>query len=231
MASLFKEISKATSIGVQFVKEKTGVVKTEVNPQFENATERFQILLEQFTTFKADIEVILQSAQASASAGVEMSKTLSEANNSIGGVSQQVVTPTCEFFTKNDNMLSEHFIGLVNTQIMEQFNKYIDQLKDLKELKDKRIKTALYVGSLKSDIDTYSKEGKSEKLTKAKIEYEQQSDNLAHQTNDFITQVNALWDSRVAILEAAMFEFVGIANTYSQFLYGNLQIMQNQMPH
>ena len=230
MSKIWGEISKATSIGVQFVKEKTGVVKAEVNPQFENAAEKFQILLEQLTTFKSDVEVILQSAQSAANAGVEMCKSLSEADQAIGGASRPVIQPITEFFNKNNSMLNEHLVGLVNTNVLQNFNQYIEDLKHLKELKEKRVKTALYVASLKNDIENYSKDGKSEKLTKAKIEYEQQNDDLIKSTNEFIASVNNLWNTRVQILESAMFEFVGIAYTYSQFLYGNLQIMQNQMP-
>ena len=136
MSKIWGEISKATSIGVQFVKEKTGVVKAEVNPQFENAAEKFQILLEQLTTFKSDVEVILQSAQSAANAGVEMCKSLSEADQAIGGASRPVIQPITEFFNKNNSMLNEHLVGLVNTNVLQNFNQYIEDLKHLKELKE-----------------------------------------------------------------------------------------------
>jgi hypothetical protein len=229
MSSLWGNITKATSIGVQYVKEKTGVVKAEVNPHFESACERFQVIKQQFTTFKSDVDVIVKTAKSASQAGTEIARTIVEAEQTEGTQIPPIIKPINVFFNKNKSMADEHFAGLIDSNIFTSFNKYLEQLDALDKLKDSRVKLALFVASLKNDIKTYSKEGKSEKLTKAKIEYEEQNKTLEQQTAQFINEVNDLWNSRVAILEAAMFEFVGISYTYSQFVYGNLQIMQDEI--
>lgn len=229
MSGLWNEITKATSIGVQYVKEKTGVAKAEVNPQFETACERFQVLRQQFSTFKSDIDLIVNAAQSASQAGLDIGSSIDTANKANGEAITPIASPINEFFSKNKSMLDEHFVGLVDKNVMTSFKQYLEQFENLEKLKDSRIKLALYVASLKNDIDTYSKEGKSDKLTKAKIEYEEQKNTLQSQTVEFINTVTGLWNSRVAILEAAMFEFVGVSYTFSQFLYGNLQIMQGEI--
>ncbi|EAY01126.1 hypothetical protein TVAG_040310 [Trichomonas vaginalis G3] len=226
MSKLWHEVKKGTSIATQYVKEKTGVSKSEVNPLFESACEKYQVLNEQFTTFKSDLDVILDSAQKASKSGAEMTKYLQQADKANGSSSQSVVVPVCNFFENNEKVIKEQFNDTVEKDVMANFKEVLKTMDHLGELKSKRNKTALYVGSLKNDTEKYAKNGDSEKLTKAKIEYEQQLDTLNHQTEEFINTVGQLWQTKASILETAIQEFFSITYGLSRQLYGNVQTME-----
>ena len=231
MSKLWGEITKATSIGMQYVKEKAGAAKAEVNPEYEVAIERYDILNERFSTFFADLKTVMEFFGLVFQSGVEISQELDKADKAAGSTSAQFVQLLLLFFERSKNSANNLFISNNQQYVVESLQKILDQLNHLGQIRNKRRKHQLLCDSLKNDIENLSKGGNAERLTKAKIQYEQTKDKMNQETIEFITSVNQIWQGRVIILESALQDFIRFSYQFAMELNMDLQgLTQSLIP-
>ena len=222
MTKLFGELSKATSIGMQFMKEKTGFAKVENNPIYEEALIHFEELNSRYSEFYADIKSIIEFLGQSTKSGVEMSEKIFETNEKMGNSENQFFTQLKLFFINNNNNNQEKIINIIEKQILENIQNVLNQLNHLGQIKNKRRKHQLLCDSLKNEMESIIKTGNAEKLTKTTILYEQTKDKMNNETNEFIQKISFLWNGKIIVFELALNQLIGLIYNFTQESLNNL---------
>ena len=227
MSKLWNQVKDTAAIGVQFVKEKTGASSTEVDPVFQAASEKFDIIQERVIKFITDIEEILKVVPRVCEAGLNFSSGLITADQQSGGYVSSVASAFDTFFKAVDALSKDQLISPSNEIVMKNLKALRQQIIDLDKLRAKRRKNQLLVDSLSQKVASLSKKTNSaDELAKTRIRYEAKQQKLVQRTQTFVQQVEDLWVRRFAIIEAPLQDFVGIIFLYAQNMFSDLQNLQ-----
>lgn len=227
MSKFWNQVKDTAAISVQYVKEKTGATSTAVDPVFQAASEKFDIIHERVFKFIADIEEILKILPKVCDAGLGFSTGLVNADQQSGGYATTVAGAFDEFFKAVDRLSKEQFITPTNEIVLNNLKSLRNQLVDLDKLRDKRRKNQLLVDSLSEKVNSLSKKpNTAEELTKTRVRLEVKQKKLAERTQKFVQQVEDLWVRRFLMIENPLQDFVGIVFLYAQNMFGDLQNLQ-----
>ncbi|EAY04550.1 hypothetical protein TVAG_244510 [Trichomonas vaginalis G3] len=194
-------MSKLFKIGVQAIKEKTGMANEEVDPKYEDARQRFEIIHEKVTSLFEDMLLLIRGIQPLAITGKEFSDAAT--TNAIACQNSQ---------SKPAKQLAKMFGDLmecINSDFIKDESKYIQQhiheikvkLESIESIKDKRRKAYLLYSSTKSNLESVHQKGTDVKIQKAEKEYLDAKNEMETYTQMYITQVDEIWEHQYEIIE------------------------------
>ena len=206
---LWESIRERTTIGVQKIKERTGSIQLETDPEFQTASERFETMNKRLKMFYTNAEEILKLLPVICDTGIDFAKSLVEANEQTHG-KISVSANYDVFFTNLKNVINKNLMvdHDVNIDLIEYLKTVTEHFRELENLRDQVRNTQLLLSHSKEKIKMAQRLNMKEKMEIYSKKSEIQKEELNKLNKDFISQVNELWVQRYHLLEIPLEKLV-----------------------
>lgn len=226
--SIWGKLKTNAKIGVQYIKEKTGTTQVEIDPEYEAANQKLNLIQENNTKFMTEFKEIIDLLPEINESCINISNSFSKINSDFNDNFAQISNSQESFFHQITDIMKDEFIEPVNQKIIEDFKETMNKIKALLNLRDERRKTQLMCDSLRDQYEKSRKET-PEAIVKIRKKYDAKQEELKNQTNDFIGRVNEMWDNRFVIIDEPMKDFVNLLFAFCFKTYGYLSVLNQSL--
>ena len=227
MRKIFDVVKDTTKIGIQFVKEKTGIVHSQDSPEFLGAKQIWITMKKEMDEFYKNMNEILNCFGSLSNHSIKVSKELSkidpkESNNHYNSQQANVVdndvVDNCQlFFEKTNALIKENILDSMTKNVLKQIYDTRDKIQKIQNLEKKREKVRLLTESYRD---------KAAFQIDARRNFDANNQKLMQITQHYIESVNVLWSARNDKIEGPIRQFLALIFAFLQAEVSNVQELQ-----
>ena len=198
-------------MGKQLMKEKTGNAQAESDPAFDDASERFDLLVKRVDILMTDIFNVLQSIPAVVKSSMDFSSASCSAAIYAGNPEPEIPKKLSKNFERINDILNKPPLNQSNYIILQNLRQVKEKLDQVEKLRSKRKENQLLCDSARDDLINYQKKNKTEKIPQAQKNFDTLKTKLNLSTKEFIVNVNELWDQQYDIIQEPLSKLVSFS--------------------
>lgn len=227
LSPVWEQIKQKTTLRNQLLKEKTGVVQTDlVDPDFEISTEHLEILHEQFKVFLTDVEDILKIIPNILESGQTFSETLKQTNNQTGEKLSNISVHFENFFRSIEKTCADQLLEPADRVVLESLKNLSDKFNDLDSIKKQRYETQLLYDNYKYHLDKAKSKGNEEKIKKYSNLTNSKREEWTNLTDVYKSTIDGMWENRYKILSHPLEQFTGVLFKFCFECFKSLRELQ-----
>ena len=204
-------MSKYFTMGFQFVKEKTGNAQKVADPAYDDASERFDLLIKRVDILISDISNVLQSIPSVVKSSIEFGSVASSAAIYAENSESEIPKKLSKNFEKINEILNKPPLNESNKIILESLWQMKAKFDQVEKMRTKRKENQLLCDSARDDLINYQKKNKTEKIPQAQKNFNTLKTKLNISTKEFIANVNELWENQYDIIQQPLSKLVSLS--------------------
>lgn len=216
-------MTKFFTMGMQFMKEKTGNSRTEVDPAYDEACTRFDDLTKRVDILIEDINDVLNSIPAVLQSGMEFSSAASSAIILAGKPELPVNEKLTKTFNQISSLMKNDPLCKSNSIVLGSLMSIKKNFEGIEKIREKRRKCQLLCDAARDDLDNAIKKGKKDKIPSLTSNYDNLKLEMNSLTEEFVKQVNFLSDKQYEIIQEPLIKLTGISFALLKTSVENLQ--------
>lgn len=198
-------------MGVQAIREKTGADRAEIDPKYEDAASRFDLIQERVHSLLNDCTNLIKTIGPIVNIGKDFAESAMTnalfAKNSQSRPAKQLV----KMFTDLHQCLNSEFIKEETQNAVQNITNINEKLDSIEKFKEKRRKAQLLYNSAKFDLEQSLHKGNEAKTQKLAKTYMKKKEEMEEVTQQFITQVEFIWEHQFEIIEEPLNNLVRLS--------------------
>ena len=226
MSSLWSSLKDKTRMGVQFLKEKTGITQTKIDPRYQSSSERFAILQDRVSQFFHDFEVLISLLPKVTSSGVDFSTSLIQSTMKYEDQDMTLPRAFEQFFMATDELVKNDVLPLCADAVPAEVLLWKERFEFLERLKSERKQMQLLCDATRDRLDSLTKKGTPQEIAELRIEYQGKLRELEEKTDKFVTEVDNFWELRFTVIELPMERFIGLIMSMCRKIFDNMKELQ-----
>ncbi|OHT04747.1 hypothetical protein TRFO_06181 [Tritrichomonas foetus] len=204
---LWVQLKENATIGVQIMREKTGTMQPEVNPEYQVAVEHFEIMRERLKKFFLNVKEILDIIPAVCESGSSFAEELNKANTKSDGKLDNLSKLFDSFYKALQSAVDSN---LVYPTFFDPLNKIRTEFEQIENLKDQRRKVQLLYEDAREKLSIAENLNLVKKIEHRRQKMITKKEECEKMTEEFKEKVGKLWVKRYEILEEPLEMFISL---------------------
>ena len=215
-------MSKLLTIGMQYMKEVTGNSQVEIDPAYEDASNKFDTLTKRLSVLTNDVNAVLQIIPTTIQSSVYFAQTANSAMIFSGNYDSDIskdILKTCQHIHSISKLPS---LTNADKAILNNVWKMKTTFETIEKLRSQRKKTQLLCDSTRDNLISLQKKSKNDKLLQVQKEYNDLKYQLQKQNEEFIVKVNGLWEKQYEVIQEPLIKLLAMSYALLKMSVDNL---------
>ncbi|OHT06331.1 hypothetical protein TRFO_25601 [Tritrichomonas foetus] len=217
MKNFINKVKETTQIGVQFVKEATGMENTQADPVFDAAVTHLKAMKKRFNEFYKNVEELMSIFPSIAENGTKFSNALVHLDQNSGGYCSTTSNSYDLFFKQTKSFIEKSVIDPMGPLVLKQIENVQKTITELEKVEKEREKLRLLTESERSKLSSGG--------VAARQRFDQYYSQMMQNSRYYVDQVNMMWAKRYEIIECPLQQFVGIMYAFLQAELAGIQAL------